>query len=114
MEKERIKRMRKEVLASYKEIIFTQPLADGLWIKETCTKGSDGFWYVHYHSNSATHICPFDGNFRRCDYCAHLEDNPEKEGEKICTKKDLKFSPDAVIEHIYLAQKASIPIEFWD
>ena len=83
------RKVNKDYVNQYRKIILTQPLAHGKYIQQVYTK--EGLtWKVTHTTNSAYHICPYDGIFRNCKDCGALEDDFDI---KFCLKKEQILSP---------------------
>lgn len=106
----RERRINKEYLNTYGQVILTQPLAHGTVMKQVYTKDGNR-WQLSYESNSAYHICPFDGVFRNCRDCGALEEDFDIE---FCRKKQSYISTGALIERINDCKKAGLNVQLID
>ena len=106
--------MERKVTVNYVEnfstITFTQPLSKGRYIEEVYTKTPKG-WLLMYTSNSAYHICPYDGAFRDCRQCGA---DKEDFSMDFCLKKRQYFSSAALVERIGLCLKANLKVKFME
>lgn len=67
----------KDCLATSTTIIMTenlQPAGTYLRVMYEKMEPAPYTWRATYTSNSAYHICPFDGNFRKCESCRGIEE----------------------------------------
>lgn len=104
------RKVNKDYVNQYGKIVLTQPLAHGKYIQQTYTK--EGLtWKVVHSSNSAYHICPYDGQFRNCKDCGALEDDFDV---KFCLKKQQLISSTALSGRINDCLKAGLEVKFID
>ena len=104
------RRVNKDYVNQYSQIILTQPLANNNNIQQIFTKSTKG-WIVSYTTNSIYHICPYDGFFRSCKDCGALEDDFDIE---FCTNKIEVLSGGAVSERVNDCLKADLKVQFID
>ncbi len=97
-------------LNSYNTIILTQPLAYNKHLKQIYNKCEQG-WCLIYESNSAYHVCPFDGAFKDCKDCGALEEDFDTE---YCLKKKQFFDTAALRKRIIDCIKADLPVEMFN
>jgi len=62
-------------LNDYERIELIQPLAHDRYMKQIYRPTRPNEWVLIYETNSAYHICPYDGVFRSCDDCGAGEEN---------------------------------------
>lgn len=102
------RRITKEYIEQYNEIELIQPLAHDKYIKQVYDKFPAG-WRLMYLSNSAHHICPYDGIFRNCIECGGLEEDFDI---SYCINKVQMISSAALIERINDCLKAGLEVKF--
>lgn len=102
------RRITKEYIEQYDKVELIQPLAHNKYIKQVYDKLSDR-WELMYLSNSAHHICPYDGVFRNCVECGGLEEDFDI---SYCTDKMQVISSAALIERINDCLKAGLEVRF--
>lgn len=102
------RRITKDYVDRYNEVEFIQPLAHGKQVKQIYSKFPAG-WRVLYASDSAHHICPYDGVFRNCVECGGLEEDFDI---SYCTDKMQVISSAALIERINDCLKAGLEVRF--
>lgn len=102
------RRITKDYIEQYDEIEFTQPLAHGKYIKQVYSKFPAG-WRVLYTSNSAHHICPYDGVFRNCADCGALEEDFDVQ---FCIDKVEMIDTAALVGRIKDCMKAGLEVNF--
>jgi len=105
------RRVNKDYVNQYSKIILTQPLAHNKRIQLTFEKTGEGWWKARYSTNSAYHICPYDGIFRNCKDCGALEDDFDVE---FCLKKELFLSAGAVSVRANECLAAGLDVQFID
>ena len=106
-----MRRLSKDYISQYSKIIMTQPLAHGKYIQLSYEKDTDGKWRARYSTNSAYHICPYDGNFRNCKDCGALEDDFDI---KFCLKKEQILSAGAVSVRVNECLGSGLEVQFID
>lgn len=102
------RRLTERTIEEYDRIIFTQPLAHQKYLKQIydrCDKG----WLISYKSDSAHHVCFFDGIFRDCKECGILEEDFDI---SYCASKTELISSAALIERINDCMKADLSVDF--
>ena len=104
------RKINKDYVNQYSKVIMTQPLAHGKYIQLTYEK-DDIKWRARYSTNSAFHICPYDGNFRNCRDCGALDDNFNV---NYCLKKEQVISAGALSNRINDCLKAGLQVQFVD
>lgn len=104
------RRVNKDYVNQYSKIILTQPLAHNKYIQLTYDKVDKG-WKATYSTNSAYHICPYDGIFRNCRDCGALEDDFDV---KFCLKKQQIISAGAVSVRANECLAAGLDAQFID
>lgn len=105
-----VRKVNKDYVNQYSIITMVQPLAHEKYIKLTYEKGKDG-WHARYSTNSAYHICPYDGNFRNCKDCGALEDDFDV---KFCLKKEQILSAGALSVRVNECLGAGLEVKFKD
>lgn len=105
------RRVNKDYVNQYSKIILTQPLAHGKHIQLTFEKTDKNWWKARYSTNSAYHICPYDGNFRNCKDCGALEDDFDV---NFCLKKEQFLSAGAVSVRANECLAAGLDVQFID
>ena len=104
------RKINKDYVNQYRKIILTQPLAHGKYIQQVYTK--EGLtWKVTHTTNSAYHICPYDGIFRNCKDCGALEDDFDI---KYCLKKQQLISSGALSNRVNDCLNANLEVQFID
>ena len=93
------RRVNKDYVNQYSKVILTQPLAHGKHIQLTFEKGDKG-WVARYSTNSAYHICPYDGN--------------EDFDVNFCLKKEQILSAGAVSVRANECLAAGLDVQFID
>lgn len=104
------RKINKRYIENFSTVVFTQPLSKGRKIEEIYSKTPKG-WLLMYSSNSAYHICPYDGVFRDCKECGV---NDADFSMDFCLNKRQYFSSAALIERIDLCKKADLPVKFME
>jgi hypothetical protein len=104
------RKVNKDYVNQYSKIIFTQPLAHGKYIQQTYDKTDKG-WLVTHSTNSAYHICPYDGIFRNCKDCGALEDDFDV---KFCLKKQQIISAGALANRANDCLSVNLDVQFID
>ena len=104
------RKVNKDYVNQYSKIVFTQPLAHGKYIQQTYDKTDKG-WVVSHSTNSAYHICPYDGIFRNCKDCGALEDDFDV---KFCLKKQQIISAGALSNRANDCLSAGLDVQFID
>lgn len=105
------RRVNKDYVNQYSKVVLTQPLAHNKHIQLTFEKAGEGWWKARYSTNSAYHICPYDGIFRNCKDCGALEDDFDVE---FCLKKELFLSAGAVSVRANECLAAGLEVQFID
>lgn len=105
------RRVNKDYVNQYSKIILTQPLAHNKHIQLTFEKTDKSWWKARYSTNSAYHICPYDGNFRNCKDCGALEDDFDV---NFCLKKEQFLSAGAVSVRANECLVAGLDVQFID
>ena len=95
-------------LNSYNTIVLTQHLAYNKYLKQIYDKCNKG-WLISYQSDSAYHVCFFDGVFRDCKECGILDEDFDI---SYCVSKTELISSAALIERINDCMKAEIEVSF--
>lgn len=96
-------------IANYSTVVMVQPLSKGRYIEQICLRRprtSD--WSVSYVSNSAYHICPYDGIFRNCKECGI--DNEDFDA-KFCTNKQQIISDKEMAKRVNECQAANLKVK---
>lgn len=106
-----VRKVNKDYVSQYSKIIMTQPLAHEKYIQLTYEKDIDGRWKARYSTNSAYHICPYDGIFRNCKDCGALEDDFDV---KFCLKKQQIVSSGALANRANDCLSAELDVQFID
>ena len=104
------RKVNKDYVNQYNRVILTQPLAHGKYIQLIYDKVDKG-WKATYSTNSAYHICPYDGIFRNCKDCGALEDNFDI---KFCLKKQQILSAGTLSNRINECYNAGLEVKFID
>jgi len=102
------RRITEKYIEEYNRIIFTQPLAHHKHLKQIYDKCSKG-WIISYKSDSAYHVCFFDGVFRDCKECGILDKDFDISN---CVRKTELISSAALVERINDCMKAGIEVSF--
>ena len=105
------RKVNKDYVSQYKKIIMTQPLAHGKCIQLTYEKDIDGRWKARYSTNSAYHICQYDGNFRNCKDCGALDEEFDVE---FCLNKEQILSAGAVSIRVNECLASGLEVQFID
>lgn len=105
------RRVNKDYVNQYSKIILTQPLAHNKHIQLTFEKTDKSWWKARYSTNSAYHICPYDGNFRNCKDCGALEDDFDV---NFCLKKEQFLSAGAVSVRANECLAVGLDVQFID
>lgn len=104
------RKVNKDYVNQYSKIILTQPLAHEKYIRQTYDKIDKG-WKVTHSTNSAYHICPYDGIFRNCKDCGALEDDFDV---SFCLNKTQIVSAGALSGRINDCLGAGLKVDFID
>ena len=104
------RKVNKDYINQYRKVILTQPLANDKYIRQTYDKTNDG-WKATHSTNSALHICPYDGIFRNCKDCGALEDNFDI---NFCINKTQVFSAAALCGRVNDCINAGLDVRFID
>lgn len=105
------RKVNKDYVSQYKKIIMTQPLAHEKYIQLTYEKDIDGRWKARYSTNSAYHICQYDGNFRNCKDCGALDEDFDIE---FCLNKEQILSAGAVSIRVNECLASGLEVQFID
>ena len=105
------RKVNKDYVSQYSKIIMTQPLAHGKYIQLTYEKDTDGKWRARYSTNSAYHICQYDGNFRNCKDCGALDEDFDVE---FCLNKEQILSAGAVSVRVNECLGSGLEVQFID
>lgn len=104
------RRFPKDFLNDYTQVIFTQPLAHGKYIKEIYTKENKK-WVLEYESNSAFHICPYDGCVRNCADCGAFDEDFDI---NYCLNKQQKFTSVELLKRAEKCIAVDLEVKFID
>ena len=104
------RKVNKDYVNQYSKVILIQPLAHGRYIQLMYEKVDKG-WKATYSTNSAFHICPYDGIFRNCRDCGALEDDFDG---KFCLKKQQIISAGALSNRINDCFSSDLEVKFID
>ena len=104
------RKVNKDYVNQYHQVVLTQPLAHGKYIRQTYNKTKHG-WVITHSTNSAYHICPYDGQFRNCKDCGALEDDFDI---KFCLKKQQVVGAAALSERVNDCLGAGLEVQFID
>ena len=104
------RKVNKDYVNQYSQVIMTQPLAHEKYVRVTYTKEDRG-WVARYSTNSAYHICQYDGIFRNCKDCGGLEEDFDI---KFCLKKEQVLSAGAVSIRANECLAAGLEVQFID
>ena len=102
------RKVNEKYVENFSTIIFTQPLRSGRIIEEVYSKTPKG-WLVTYNSDSAYHICPYDGAFRNCKECGA---NDEDFDVNFCLEKRQYFTPKELVNRIEICLDAKLNVRF--
>ena len=102
------RRITEKYIEQYDRIVFNQPLAQQKYLKQIYDKCNKG-WLISYQSDSAYHVCFFDGVFRDCKECGILEDDFDI---SYCVNKTELISSAALIDRISDCRKAGLEVKF--
>ena len=105
------RKVNKDYVSQYKKIIITQPLAHEKYIQLTYEKDMDNKWRARYSTNSAYHICQYDGIFRNCKDCGALDEEFDVE---FCLNKEQILSAGAVSVRANECLAAGLEVQFID
>lgn len=106
-----MRKLNKDYISQYSKIIMTQPLAHGKHMQVIYTKDTDGKWRARYLTNSAFHICQYDGNFRNCRDCGAFEEDFDI---NFCLKKEQILSSGAVSVRVNECLGSGLDVQFFD
>lgn len=101
------RRITTRYIEQYNKVIFTQPLAHGVEMKQIYDKEGKR-WRVSYSSTSIHHICPYDGVFRNCSDCGALDEDFDT---KFCTKKIQHVTTGVLVARISDCKAAGLEVE---
>ena len=110
MVKTMVRKINNDYINQYNIVTLTQPLAHDRYIKQTYEKFNKG-WRLTYTSNSAYHICPYDGVFRHCEECGAFEDDFDV---AYCLNKEQFISTGALNGRIHDCMRAGLEVQFLD
>lgn len=105
-----VRKVNKDYVNQYSKVVMTQPLANNKYIQRSYEKDGDK-WRARYSTNSAYHICQYDGNFRNCKDCGALEEDFDV---KFCLKKEQVLSAGAVSVRVNECLAAGLDVQFID
>ena len=97
-----------DFIDSYSIVKMTQPLGGDRYVMQECTKTPEGKWSVKFSTNSAYHICQYDGVFRKCAEC---ELNNSEEYINCITKQQL-LSSAALVGRIEDCLRANLEVNY--
>ena len=80
-----------DFIDNYEVIKMVQPLSNDRYVIQECVKTPEGKWAVKFSTNSAHHICQYDGIFRKCADC---DLNNIEEEHVNCITMDMKQEMD--------------------
>lgn len=104
------RKVNKDYVNQYSKVILIQPLAHGRYVQLMYEKVDKG-WKANYSTNSAYHICPYDGIFRSCRDCGALEDDFDGQ---FCLKKQQIISAGALSNRINDCFSSDLEVKFID
>lgn len=106
------RRVNKDYVNQYSTVTITQPLAHGKKMVLQYRKAIDGKnWVARYSTDSAYHICPYDGIFRNCKDC---EGYPDDGDASFCINKVQVLGAGALSERINECISAGLDVQFRD
>ena len=111
MVKTMTRKINNDYINQYNIVTLTQPLSQGRYIKQTYEKTYDTRWKLTYTSNSAYHICPYDGMFRHCEECGASDDDFDI---AYCLNKQQFISTGALNGRIHDCIRANLDVQFSD
>lgn len=97
-------------------IKFTQILPSGRRIHETYYREpAKEMWRIQYTTDSAYHICPYDGTFRECGDCnAVLDSVEDTEIVEKCLEKMMRVSSEVLARRCTLCEKGkNCKVDYW-
>ena len=100
------------MLNDYNRVKLHQPLNNGLYIEQFYTKVTDDGrvrWLLEWKSNAASHICPHDGAFRKCNDCHYRPGQYEIE----CSMPRTFVSSEELCDRVNDCLNAELPVTFY-
>lgn len=97
-----------DFIENYSVIKLIQPLAHDRYVIQECIKTPEGKWSIKFSTNSAYHICEYDGVFRKCVDC---ELNNSEEYVNCITKQQI-LSSGALVGRIKDCLKAGLEVKY--
>lgn len=97
-----------DFIENYSIVKMIQPLANGRYVIQECIKTPENKWSVKFSTNSAYHICQYDGVFRKCAEC---ELNNNEEYVNCITKQQL-LSSAALVGRIEDCLRANLEVNY--
>lgn len=97
-------------------IKFTQVLPNGRHMFETYFREPNKeTWKIQHSTDSAYHICPYDGIFRECGECeVVLESANDEEIVEKCLQKLERISSEGLARRCTLCeQTADCKVDYW-
>ena len=112
------RKITKDYVEFYKKIEFIQPLAKGAYLKEIytqCLPQKPGMWLISYESNSAHHVCPYDGRFMTCEKCmADYSPVDEEDEVEYCLQFEQRVTSKELAKRVNTCKKAGLKAFFYD
>lgn len=100
----------------FDRIEFTQVLPNGRHVYEEYIRHPrTETWYIEYSSDSAYHICPYDGIFRECVDCyAYNEAVDDEDFVELCLQHEIRVSSTELARRCTLCEKGEgCKVKYW-
>lgn len=101
------RKINKDYLDAYNKVVLVQPVKNGE-IVQTYERERKG-WKLTYSTTTVYHICPYDGNFRKCRDCGALDEDFDV---SYCLKKLQVLSAGALCNRINDCIAAGLEVKF--
>ena len=102
------KKITRGYVEHYNTVVFTETLPSGRHIEQTYTKTPKG-WLAMHSTDSAYHICPYDGVFRQCQECGADKEDFDVE---FCKSKREYITGDELAARCNDCLAADVPVKF--
>jgi len=100
----------------FDKIKFTQVLPSGRSVYEEYIKHPYADeWYIKYSSDSAHHICPYDGMFRECVDCEVYDEAVDDEDfVELCLSREIRIDSTELARRCTLCEKGTnCKVDYW-
>lgn len=100
----------------FDRIKFTQLLPSGRHVyEEYIRQPHTENWYMKYSSDSAHHICPYDGMFRECIDCEVYDEAVDDEDfVELCLSHEIRIDSTELARRCTLCEKSkNCKVDYW-